>query len=143
MAAGQTGDRDQERDATIRAIVRAAVPGVSAIYRFGSSVTGAMRADSDVDVAVLAPEPLDPLARFDLQEQIASAIHQSVDLVDLRRASTVMASQIVTGGLVVDEPDPAARARFEDFVYSWYARLNEERRGILERVRTEGSVYGR
>jgi hypothetical protein len=28
-------------------------------------------------------------------------------------------------------------------VYSAYARLNEERRAILERVAAEGTVYGR
>ncbi len=141
MSARQPDGRN--RDATIAAIVRAGVPAVSAIYRFGSSVTDAARADSDVDVAVLALEPLDPLVRFDLQERVAAAIHRSVDLVDLRRASTVMASQVVTRGIVLDEPDPAARARFENFVYSSYARLNEERRAILERVRAEGTVYGR
>jgi uncharacterized protein len=132
-----------DRDATIAALVRAAVPDVVAVYRFGSSVSGTDRPDSDVDVAFLAPRPLDAIARFDLQEQVASAIHRSVDLVDLRRASTVMASQVVTTGLVIDEPDPDARGRFEDYVYGAYARLNEERRGILERVAAEGTVYGR
>jgi predicted nucleotidyltransferase len=141
MSARQPDGRS--RDATIAAVVRAGVPAVSAIYRFGSSVIDATRADSDIDIAVLAPEPLDPLVRFDLQERVASAIHRSVDLIDLRRTSTVMASQVVTQGVVLDEPDPAARARFEDFVYSSYARLNEERRAILERVRIEGTVYGR
>jgi uncharacterized protein len=137
-----TSGPPDRRDATIVAVVRAAVPDAVAVYRFGSSVAGTDRPDSDVDVAVLAAQPLEPLDRFDLQERIASAIHRSVDLVDLRRASTVMASQVVTTGVVIDDLDPDLRGRFEDYVFSAYARLNEERRGILERVATEGTVYG-
>jgi len=54
-----------------------------------------------------------------------------------------MASQVVTTGRVLFDGDPAARGGFEDLVYTRYARLNEERRGILERIATEGAVYGR
>jgi hypothetical protein len=70
-------------------------------------------------------------------------VRRQVDLVDLRSATTVMASQIVTTGVLLYDGDPAARGRFEDYVYSAYARLNEERRGILQRIAAEGTVYGR
>jgi len=63
--------------------------------------------------------------------------------VDLRAASTVMAMQVVGPGTVLYESDPEERGRFEDLTFSLYARLNEERRGILDRVAREGSVYGR
>jgi uncharacterized protein len=114
-----------------------------AVYRFGSSASDTARSDSDVDVALLGAAPLDPLARCDLQELLAAAIHRSVDLVDLRRASSVMAHQVVTTGLLLYASNEAERGRFEDFVYSAYARLNEERRGILDRIAAEGTVYGR
>ena len=39
--------------------------------------------------------------------------------------------------------DASARGHFEDLTYGVYARLNEERRGILQRVAAEGTVYGR
>jgi len=136
-------DDSSARDRALLATVTASIPDVIAVYRFGSSVNGTERRESDVDLAVLATRPLDPLARFDLQECLAAAIRQSVDLVDLRRASTVMASQVVTTGVLIHDGDPAERGRFEDYVYGAYARLNEERRGILERVAAEGSVYGR
>ncbi len=130
-------------DATLVAMVRDSMRDVVAIYRFGSSATDTARSDSDVDVAMLGAGPLDPLVRFDLQELLAAAIHRSVDLVDLRRASSVMAHQVVTTGLLLYESDAAERGRFEDFVFGAYARLNEERRGILDRIAAEGSVYGR
>jgi predicted nucleotidyltransferase len=36
------------------------VPNLIAVYRFGSSVRGSARRDSDVDLGVLATDPLDP-----------------------------------------------------------------------------------
>lgn len=70
-------------------------------------------------------------------------MHQSVDLVDLRVASPVMAIQVIGTGRVLLDNDASARGRFEDLTYGVYARLNEERRGILQRVAAEGTVYGR
>ena len=133
----------EQEDRVAVAAIRSAVPELVAVYRFGSSVTGERTPGIDVDLAVLATTPLDPLRRFDLQERLASALGQSVDLVDLRVASPVMAIQIIGNGRVLLDEDAAARGRFEDLIYGVYARLNEERRGILQRVAAEGTVYGR
>ena len=38
-------------------------------------------------------------------------------------------------------PFPGTRERFEDFVFASYARLNEERRGILEDIRRRGRIH--
>ena len=133
----------EQEDRVTVAEIRSAVPGLVAVYRFGSSVSGARRPDSDVDLAVLATASIDPLLRFDLQERLAAALRQNVDLIDLRAASTVMAIQVIGKGRLLLDQDAAARGSFEDLTYSMYARLNEERRGILERVAAEGTVYGR
>lgn len=125
------------------ATIRAAMPDVQAIYRFGSMTAGTAGPDSDLDLAVLGPHPLDPMVRFDLQEQLASVVRRSVDLVDLRAASPVMAMQVLAAGELLHDSAPELRGLFEDRAYGTYARLNEERRGILERVAAEGTVYGR
>jgi hypothetical protein len=54
-----------------------------------------------------------------------------------------MAVQVIGGGQLVYDGDSDARGRFEDHALGAYARLNEERRGILDRVASEGTVYGR
>jgi hypothetical protein len=54
-----------------------------------------------------------------------------------------MAMQVIAAGRLLYETDAAARGRFEDYTFGAYARLNEERRGILDRVAAEGTVYGR
>ena len=84
-----------------------------------------------------------PVARFDLQERLAASLGRDVDLVDLAVASPVMAIQVVAHGQLLYDGDSAVRGRFEDLTFGAYARLNEERRGILERVAAEGTIYGR
>jgi predicted nucleotidyltransferase len=130
-------------DAEIIQIICAAIADVVVIYRFGSTVDGSTHTRSDIDLAVLARRPLDPLARFELQERLAVALHRDVDLVDLRAASTVMRMQVIAHGIPLAVFDAGETQRFEAYTYSDYARLNEERKAILEQVRRDRTVYGR
>lgn len=125
----------------VDALCRALGPGI-AVYQFGSSAAGTTHRGSDLDVAVLAPRRLGVTERFDLQEHVAASLGRDVDLVDLQSASTVMAMQVVSTGAVLFDGVPELRGAFEDRTFSSYARLNEERRGILERIASEGTVYG-
>ena len=119
------------------------IPGLFAVYRFGSWGTTAERADSDIDLAVLATIPLESVRRWELAQQLAVIAGRNVDLVELSAASTVMRAQAVAQGERVFCADETRCSEFEDFVYSDYARLNEERRAILDDIRERGSVYGR
>jgi hypothetical protein len=78
-----------------------------------------------------------------LREALPVALRRDVDLVDLRRASTVMAMQVVSTGEPIGVLDPVEKERFEDYVFGAYARLNEERRAILQQVLRDGTVHGR
>ncbi len=129
-------------DTRLREVVRNAVPEAIAAYVFGSVAAGVAGAASDVDVAVLCRAALDSVARFNAQEAIARDLGVDVDLVDLCSASTVMRMQVITKGRLLFSTDEPERGRFEDFIFSSYARLNEERAAILEQVRDEGTVYG-
>ena len=124
-------------------VLRESLPDLVAAYRFGSTVSGAARSDSDIDLAFLSRSRLDPADRFDLQERLSTVLRRQVDLVDLRAASTVMAIQVVGAGELLYEGDAVERGRFEDLTFSQYARLNEERRGVLDRIAREGTVHGR
>ena len=120
---------------------RNAVPGMQALYAFGSRVRGDATPESDLDLALLAPTLLDANARFALQEALASIAGCDVDLVDLRAATTVMRAAVFRSDRLLFEGDPRARAWFEMLSLSDYARLNEERRGILEDVARRGTVF--
>lgn len=144
---GQSGAADSgdvlAADAVVLRLLRDRIGVPIVLYRFGSSVAGALRAESDLDYAVLATRPLEAVERFDLQEDVARALRRSVDLVDLRRASTVLRMQVVATGVAIAVGDATERERFEIFTYTSYARLNEERRAILKQIAEERTVYGR
>lgn len=112
-----------------------------AIYRFGSQAQGTVHAESDVDLAVLASDPLKPGLLAELQQDLAVILNRDVDLIDLRATSTVMQMQVLSTGECLFCRDVQSRDVFEMIAYASYARLNEERAGILDDVRTRGSVY--
>lgn len=120
----------------------ARLPGLQAVYLFGSAATDEQRADSDVDLAVLSPSPLASDLRFSLQQSLAALLRRDVDLVDLRMASTVLRTEVLRRGVLVHDGAPTERALFEAHALSDYARLNEERREILDDIRARGRVYG-
>ena len=130
-------------DQDIARFLRDALPQLIAVYRFGSTASAQEHAESDLDIAVLAGDPIDAVARFELQERLAAAVWRDVDLVDLRRASTVLRMQVVGRGVPLAVIEPTEHARFADHVFAAYARLNEERRGILSDIAARGSVHGR
>ena len=90
----------------------------------------------------MARSSIEPVARFDLQERIAAMLHTSVDLIDLRAASTVMRVQVLEHGVLLYERDSSERPFFAASALSAYARLNEERRGILDDIQRKGHVHG-
>jgi uncharacterized protein len=129
-------------DTALVEYIKQSVPGLIALYRFGSQAKGTARPGSDVDLAVLSRVALSKLCRFELAQELATQLHRDVDLVDLRSASTVMRMQVISTGECLNAPGESARREFEMYAYSDYARLNEERREILKRVRMSGLIYG-
>jgi predicted nucleotidyltransferase len=122
--------------------IRKSVPSLIALYRFGSQAKGSARPNSDVDLAVLARDPIPNIRRFELAQELAIQLHRDVDLVDLRSASTVMRLQVISTGSCLDTPDEPTRREFEMYAYADYARLNEERREIVKGITKRGLVYG-
>lgn len=118
------------------------IPDLIAIYLFGSSVQGTPGLESDIDLAILPVQPLNPLERWNLAQDLANLLKREVDLVDLRKASTVMRMQVVSSGQYLYESNRQERDRFENYVFSSYARLNEERKEIIKKVQEQGTIYG-
>jgi uncharacterized protein len=122
--------------------IKQSVPGLIALYLFGSEAKRTARPDSDIDLAVLAHNPIPSVRLFELAQELAVQLHRDVDLVDLRAVSTVMRMQVLSTGACLDAPDESARRSFEMYAYSDYARLNEERHEIVKGITTRGLVYG-
>lgn len=129
-------------DASLSEYIRKAVPGLIALYQFGSQAKGTARPASDIDLAILSREPMPNLRRFELAQELATQLHRDVDLVDLRTASAVMKMQVLSTGTCLVSQDESARREFEMYAYSDYARLNEERHEIVKGITKRGLVYG-
>jgi predicted nucleotidyltransferase len=116
------------------------VPGLLAVYGFGSRIQGTARADSDLDMAVLVAGYADVLLLWQLSGELADIAGCAVDLLDLRAASTVMQYQIITTGVRWWAKDAQA-ALFESAILSEKTALDMARAGLLGDIALRGSVY--
>lgn len=121
--------------------LRQTVPGLLAVYQFGSTATGTARADSDLDLAVLAGEPLPFEIRLSLIGELSEIARREVDLVDLRRVLIVLVRQVLEDGRLLYARDNTAVAHFETTALARYCALNEERREVIEAITARGSVF--
>jgi len=107
---------------------------IQLIYLFGSAVfeqqvTSGVE-PSDIDLAILLESPLDPVERWDLQQQLACDLNQDIDLIDLQQASTVLQQQIIGKGECLYSRDDYDLT-FSLKVMSQYQQLNRERADLL------------
>jgi predicted nucleotidyltransferase len=122
-------------------ILKQRIEGIICIYFFGSFPEGTYRNDSDIDIAVLAKGEWDNIKRWEITGILSEELNKDVDLINLENASTVMKAQIVTRGKCIYESNKIKKDFFEMYSLSDYARLNEERKEIIEGIKKEGRVY--
>ena len=97
--------------------------------------------DSDLDLAVLVEGYANPIALFELGGELSDLVGCSVDLLDLRAASTVMQHQILTTGERLWAKDVRA-GLFEAAMLTEKLHLNEMRQGLVQDIQARGTVYG-
>ena len=126
-------------------IILDAHPATQAVYLFGSHGTEYERPESDVDIAVLLPPAVsgspDPDEWLSLAARLSLAAERPCDLVNLRLVSTVFQFGIVSNGRVLYCADQDALSIFEMLAISFYQKLNEERKEIVEDFIKTGRAY--
>lgn len=130
-----------KREAIIQHLQQS-IPDLLAIYAFGSRIQGTATAGSDLDLAVLVAGYADPLQLWQLAGDLQDLAGCSVDLLDLRAATTVMQYQVITTGECWWARDVQA-GLFEAAVLSDKTALDTARAALLEDIQREGRVYGR
>jgi predicted nucleotidyltransferase len=128
-------------EAALARAVEAAFPEALGVWLYGSFADGPARADSDVDVAVLAARRIDATDRFERAMDAGEHLGRTLDLVDLRAVPPALRFEVFRRGRRIAARDPLACDRFETTAVSQYQRLNVERREIFEAIATRGSVY--
>lgn len=111
------------------------------IILFGSAVTGNLREDSDIDIAFLSEQSFSDYEIFMIGQGLANILDRNVDLVNLQKASTVFQTQVISTGKVIYCSDEKKRMLFYMLTYKMYARLNEERQCIFDKLKEGGSIY--
>ena len=113
------------------------------IYLFGSAARNELRKDSDIDIALLTEDEIDPYKCFMKAQELADIFNRDVDLVNLNTSSTVFKAQVVGTGKRIYCSDDTKRMYFEMRAFKSYAMLNEEREVILKKIKERGTVYGK
>ena len=126
-----TIDQRLSDDQCLRIIRTLAPLNPAVIYIFGSFGGPAQHPESDIDIAFLPLLPVAPLNCFLLSNDLSNQLGYSIDLVDLKQASTVMAKEVLLTGTPLFIGNPAIQQEFEMLVLADYARLNEERQPII------------
>lgn len=112
------------------------------IIIFGSAAQGRMNPDSDIDVAYLSHHrAVSAYDLYMLAQEMAGIVGRDIHLIDLQQASTVLQAQVVSRGTVILDLEPQKRQEFFILTLKQYARLNEERKPILAKVKERGRIY--
>ncbi|MCB9876057.1 MAG: nucleotidyltransferase domain-containing protein [Planctomycetes bacterium] len=106
--------------------LRDQLPELRGTWLFGSQARGTAGPHSDVDLAVLGPTAFDPVRIFDLGLELGVLARRDVDLIDVRRAPTVLKKEILSEGKLIDCLDRAACERFTADSMALYVAFREE-----------------
>ena len=124
--------------------LQAEVPGLLAVYAFGSRAGRHAQpaTESDLDLAVLVAGYAEPVALWALAGKLSELAGCPVDLLDLRAASTVMQYQIITTGQRLWAVGVQAEL-FEAAILSEKTELDTARAGLMADISKRGTVYDR
>jgi uncharacterized protein len=109
---------------------------------FGSFTRHEERKDSDVDIAFLSDRLWNPYETFKVAQELALKLNRDVDLINLSIVSTVFQAQIVHTGEILFCNDLERWDRFAIKTFKMFAKLNEERKVILNSIQESGTIYG-
>jgi len=110
---------------------------IVAAYLLGSAATGTLRADSDIDVAILPQRGLQ-LSSFvpgELAGKLSYELGREVDIGLLSSANLVYSRQAIAYGKRLFTKDSFYSDLMETTLISMYLWFNEERKEILDAYR--------
>lgn len=120
------------------------LPGVVAVYLFGSHARDRATAASDVDVAVLFEHQKIPDGQtlLDLQEALAGRLRvPSADLIVMNRINPILKYQIFRHGVIVLKKNMKQLNAFRVRSLTDYADI-KRMRAPIERALLKGQIHG-
>lgn len=120
-----------------------ALPDVVAIYVFGSMATGDTGAESDLDLAVLGPQPYEGRRLYDVARSLEATLGVDVDLVDILTAPTLLKYEVIARGRQAYCADRDAVFEFEGRSLTEYCDYRDRVAPLLAAVQESGRAYAR
>ena len=115
--------------------------GLKLALVYGSAATGALRSDSDVDIAVLFERPLTAEQKMMLISRMEKDLHRTVDLVDLFSLTGTILKQVLCRGRVLIQKNPGDLAgQIRKMIYNQADMMPYVSRTLIERQRR--FIYG-
>lgn len=118
------------------------IPGLQAIYIFGSAVNNTQHNASDIDIAFVANNPMDNLERWQLAQEIAIELNKDIDLLDLNNCSEVLRFMAISTGELIFYKDKQFIEYFADKAYYLYMDLQELTAQQHLDISKEKTIYG-
>lgn len=112
------------------------------IYLFGSFAKGEAREDSDIDLGIYTQDIISPYNLFLASNKLSFEIKRDIQIVHLKDISTVFSAQIVGTREVLYSEDEELMANYDVRAFKDYAKLNEERKIVLDAIERDGKIYG-
>lgn len=110
---------------------------VLAVYLLGSGARGALRTDSDIDLALLLDpgEKMSSLERTDLANRLSYSLGRCVDLGLINSKNLVYAKEALFSGKQIYVRDKARAAMTAATLLGMYVRFNDDRKEVLDAYR--------
>lgn len=121
-------------------ILQRLIPGLAAVYVFGSAARGDMRADSDLDLAFVSNERVSSELRHEARLAVEAFLKMDVDLVDLMTASPILGREVLLEGRRLAAPSPFVSDLAEIRLMREYEDLKTRRQGIEADIAVRGRV---
>ena len=112
---------------------RESLPGLQAVYGFGSRFDGSARPDSDWDFAFLAEKPLSENLIFEISVKSAEKIDtDKLDFIDIRRATPFFRFQIILTGRRIYCPESFPADLYECSAMTQYQFFHQQTENIAQ-----------
>ena len=128
--------------ASLVSLLKKELPDLQGVYLFGSVARGDATIASDIDIAILCKQPLNPKFKSKLTEQLENLLQKNIDLIELRFVNIIFQEEILCHAKRIATFDEKACECYEDYIYCSAMDFREFRKPHILEIIARGSVYG-